>query len=407
MRRGQRSYSVLENMLKQPEIRKPLPRLPVLKMDTANIKWGAREYSLKEFVRKFETSFPVIIKITEGYLGKQEVDSISNSTILRVHSLYYQKRAIATSVTGKIFSLPLKLKTVKFCVGHSTSRKDRDLQAGYFLEDLLSQYSLPLTIVSSTDLSFKEKKSSKATENILDVLTVSETYEEHFILGHSIEKEIVQIETPLVIPMYMKDIKLVIAEGYLQDRAEKWTTVCKHYDRKVQAEGLLEHFMVEEIYLLDKNNKSSQGNTYDEIERIYIDIHSSEFRSQLGPMKPVPEIPPEYSTNLEEPVFRSQLGPMKPVPEIPPEYSTNLEEPVLPDDLHELGVQQVCDCLQQLNMAEYTEAFQREQIDGQLLYELEEAIMESCLGMNKLHVIKLLKFRDGWRPNVNKKVWNV
>ncbi|KAJ1181783.1 hypothetical protein NDU88_006982 [Pleurodeles waltl] len=368
-------------MLKHSEIKKPLPKLPILKMDTAAIKWGAREYSLMEFVGKFETSFPVIIKITEGYLGKQEVDSISNSTILRVHSLYYQKRAIATSVSGKIFSLPLKLKTVQFCVGNSTHRKDRELQASFFLEDLLSQYSLPLTIVSSTDLSFKEKMSSKPKENVLDVLTVSETYEEHFLLGHPIEKETVQIETPIVIPMYMKDIKLVIAEGYLLDNTERWATVCKHYDRKVQAEGLLEHFMVEEIYLLDKNDVASKANTYDEIERIYIDIHSSEFRRQLGPMKPVPEIPPDYSTTLEE--------------------------EGLPADLHALDVQKVCDCLQLLNMAEYTEAFQREQIDGQLLYELEESIMESCLGMNKLHIIKLLKFRDGWRPNLSKKVLNV
>ncbi|XP_069480517.1 uncharacterized protein [Ambystoma mexicanum] len=400
MNSGPENQQAIRKMLKQASLKRPTPSLPPQKMETSSVKWAPREYSLKEFVRKFETSFPAIIKITEGYLGKQEVDSISSSTVLRVHSLYYQKRAIATSSTGKVFSLPIKLRTLQFFVGNSILPSERYTKAARYLEELLSNNNLPLTIVSSTALSFKEKTSSGANQHPLNVLTVSETYEEHFLLGHPVEKGNIQIETPIVIPMYMKDIKLVMAEGYLNENSEKWTHICKHFDRKVQAEGLLEHFMVEEIFLLDRNDVSRKENTYDEIDRIYIDIHSIEFQKQIAPPKAAPEPVEEYTTTIN--TTAEYTTPINTTAE----YTTPINTSNFPEDLHNLDMQEVCDCLQLLNMGQYTAAFQKEQIDGQLLFELKEEIMESCLGMNKLHIVKLLKFRDGWRPNTSNRTCN-
>lgn len=73
----------------------------------------------------------------------------------------------------------------------------------------------------------------------------------------------------------------------------------------------------------------------------------------------------------------------------------------VPKDLHKLNVKQVCECLTFLNMNQYIEAFEASQVDGQLVYDLNQEMMKSCLGMNGLNCVKFLKFRDGWRPNLD------
>ncbi|PIO26620.1 hypothetical protein AB205_0068710 [Aquarana catesbeiana] len=85
-------------------------------MDLSEVKWSTFEYTLQGYVTDFQKSFPNIIKITEGFLGKQEIDSISSSTVIRVHSLYNQKRVTAETRSGKLFSLPVKLTRLKFLV---------------------------------------------------------------------------------------------------------------------------------------------------------------------------------------------------------------------------------------------------------------------------------------------------
>ena len=72
-----------------------------------------------------------------------------------------------------------------------------------------------------------------------------------------------------------------------------------------------------------------------------------------------------------------------------------------PDDLGNLSVSKVGECLRMLNMGEHVETFESEQIDGQLFITLDEVTLP-CLGVsNKLQQQKLLKFIQGWRPNTN------
>jgi len=74
---------------------------------------------------------------------------------------------------------------------------------------------------------------------------------------------------------------------------------------------------------------------------------------------------------------------------------------VLSQDLKDLPVEGVEECLTNLHMGQYAETFQRNQIDGQLLMELDLESLTYLGVRNPLHQQKLLKFINGWRPNTS------
>ena len=68
-------------------------------------------------------------------------------------------------------------------------------------------------------------------------------------------------------------------------------------------------------------------------------------------------------------------------------------------DLSTLTVNQVSGCLQQLHLDEFVDAFQRQDVDGQLLTILDEDMLTKDFAMSRFQAMKLLKFvREGWRP---------
>ena len=75
----------------------------------------------------------------------------------------------------------------------------------------------------------------------------------------------------------------------------------------------------------------------------------------------------------------------------------------IPKDLASLSVQGVGRVLASLNMACYTNKFQEEQIDGEILMELDEDGLKS-LDLKPFHVVKLVKVISGWRPNFGSKM---
>ena len=72
----------------------------------------------------------------------------------------------------------------------------------------------------------------------------------------------------------------------------------------------------------------------------------------------------------------------------------------LPRDLSGLSIHQVGECLCQLNLGNYVDIFQSQQIDGQMLSELDEDILTKDFTMTRFQAVKLLMFvKQGWRPN--------
>ncbi|CAH1802634.1 unnamed protein product [Owenia fusiformis] len=71
----------------------------------------------------------------------------------------------------------------------------------------------------------------------------------------------------------------------------------------------------------------------------------------------------------------------------------------VPRDLSSLSLQQVGQCLQQLNLENYIQVFAENLIDGDFLMSLDQSLLETEFKMGRLEVRRLMKFiKEGWRP---------
>ena len=69
-------------------------------------------------------------------------------------------------------------------------------------------------------------------------------------------------------------------------------------------------------------------------------------------------------------------------------------------DISHYTVKDVSEILKELGMDRYIVKFEAEMIDGEMLLCLDNDILMSDFGMNKLHCMKLKKYLQGWRPKV-------
>ncbi|XP_053573250.1 uncharacterized protein LOC128663111 [Bombina bombina] len=363
-------------------------------MEISTPIWTSKEYTLQEYLSKYADSFPNIIKVTEGYLGKQEIDSLSSSMVIRVNSVYNQKRAVAESKVGKVFSIPFNVKNVKFLLAQNNASVS-GIQP-MTLEDILSKYNLPVSVTASKVIAFKEKGDQLSQDEMLPELTIQDTYEQVFLLGHPIDKGKLLIREPIMIPMYMTELKLVVAVGFADGNTDRWNDVCAWFTKQVTNEGNIAEIALEEIFLLDKKDLSPQEPRYSTIEPIYIDLSElyQNHKVQLENTETVTVNPDQaYDVKAKENCTEPSLPQSQ-----ENKHFTNISD--IPSDLHGLNVKQVCECLEILNMKQYVKAFSEALVDGHILYELDREMMLSCLGMNGLNIAKLLKFREGWRPNI-------
>ena len=69
-------------------------------------------------------------------------------------------------------------------------------------------------------------------------------------------------------------------------------------------------------------------------------------------------------------------------------------------DISHYTVRDVSEILKELGMDRYIVKFEAEMIDGEMLLCLDNDILMTDFGMNKLHCMKLKKYLEGWRPKV-------
>ncbi|XP_058854948.1 uncharacterized protein LOC117964325 [Acipenser ruthenus] len=282
----------------------------------------------------------------------------------------------------------------------------------FTLLEIEEAFTLPVKIQPTTALTIQESSSSRSPGQNLDSLTFTQSYQESFLLGHCLNNKGTLLEqVPLVLPMYMKEVRLVLAEGLEGENEEQWEAICSAYNERIRELGHMDHFIFQGITLLEKKELITPQNLYAEIEPIYMDLKKQGDTFSLycsldkpvsppeGPAWPLtlkPQIPAKPQP-LPKPTSPFQ-EPISPLQE--PELSTYRSLAEVPQDLHSLSIREVCDCLLLLNLGSYTQAFLQEQIDGDLLYELDHIHMRDTLGMSSLHITKLLRFRQGWRPRV-------
>ncbi|XP_070534422.1 uncharacterized protein [Ptychodera flava] len=110
-----------------------------------------------------------------------------------------------------------------------------------------------------------------------------------------------------------------------------------------------------------------------------------------GQPKPRPAVPPK-PTAPPKPVVNTMQVQSEPA-EAAVENTTKL-----PSDVRGLSVEQVCECLRELNLGQYAKDFRENDVDGDFMYTLTPDVMQEDLGMSRLHAMKLDKFMRGWRP---------
>lgn len=149
------------------------------------------------------------------------------------------------------------------------------------------------------------------------------------------------------------------------------------------------------------------GNGEDKVDNIYEYI---DFRYVRPPIPPRPSNAEKTNTPPPPPVHPKPNQPKlndkevtalneSTAPPSPTKQPSDSETFLIPDDLKTLNVEGVTSSLKYLNMDQYVEKFADELIDGTMLVELSEDMMEESLGVtSSLHRKKLKKFIDGWRP---------
>ncbi|XP_048473253.1 uncharacterized protein LOC109936168 isoform X2 [Rhincodon typus] len=344
--------------------------------------------------------------------------------ILRIHSVYSQKRAIVESNNRTVLSIPVNLESVMFNVVHQKHKS-----GPFTMKEVLLHFNLPVTITSTDNLTYREMNNPKSKDQELQQLSVKQIYEQEFLLGHSIiDNGKLSIQHPFVIPMYMKKIKLVIAEGFNGKRETEWNIICNHYKKIAKDIGNLDHLICTDITLLDKDELDLYAGQYSEIESTYVDLSRKKPDKEHEIIRPQqslsetpkyctikshgenkPEIPPEPNAEMNcsqlgsTATLRRNTGPLFKFSH----RSCNMQTPEtkhivsmneVPDDIQHLNVDEVCDCLNLLNMGMYIEIFQSQQVDGRLLFDLDRDMMLNTFGMSNFHIVKLIRFREGWRP---------
>ena len=79
--------------------------------------------------------------------------------------------------------------------------------------------------------------------------------------------------------------------------------------------------------------------------------------------------------------------------------SSPVKTSALPKNLSGLSVKDVTKILCVLDLERYAGIFEEELIDGAMLESMDEEILKS-IGMNPFHVKRMIRFINGWRPNI-------
>ncbi|XP_048829355.1 uncharacterized protein LOC125706640 isoform X2 [Brienomyrus brachyistius] len=241
-------------------------------MDVSQLHWSPLEYSLPDFAHRFQNFLPMVVKVTAGFLGKQELDSISRDTVIQVHSLQSQKRAVLEAKSGRILSIPVSIASVLFYVVKQNCQCDGPLS----LQAVLSSHSLPVVVQPVTPLRLP---ASFATcyGNQLQTLTLSITYEEKFLLGHPLDMTgSLLTQTPLVLPMYMKEVCVSLAEQLNPQQQEQFFSNCAAQESVIESLSHNHHFIFQDITFLEKCQLIENGGIYTEVEPIYMNLDVQE-----------------------------------------------------------------------------------------------------------------------------------
>ncbi|XP_063417956.1 uncharacterized protein LOC134700499 isoform X1 [Mytilus trossulus] len=412
------------------------------------------EYSVKDFISKYHTKFPLLAVVTQGYHGNSDLDTFATGQVIRIHSVKAVPRVIGIIAnddctrTTKALSLPLSANRD---IWIKTSKGRRKSLAKITRKGLLPYEGF----ISNDDPLGKYNDASCFHQKSIQLL-LERQVELRFLLGNPVSG-VELLNRILVLPEYLQDLRLSVVIGIEGLNTEQWNKLQTYMVEVVQTYINFDNFNFSEgiIALPDTDDEThtlhtyeyiycnplnSQGTTkkeeYDSLqpkplnnsqEHIYhtipdnnceyLSFQSLEWKqmlnmgdekdatgSSLQNAENLPDSDSSTTKNVPPPLPRK---PIRHKVEICPDAgfdkkchasnTTHLESEETAqaadqsNQITEMSIKDIGKILERLNLHEYVDSFAGALVDGMILKEFNKTTLEE-FGFKSIQSIRLLKF---------------
>ena len=351
-------------------------------------------YKTVENLLAREEGLPKVVKVFKTFSGPSEEQSVMAGDLI-----------FPQTVTGKKKSRVLKCKTKRGtelklglnCAGDfSTDPSDVRM---YLLEYIEHVNDFPVTVLIFNEKDDKSKLCSLRTGTVL--ILEAPTPLRSYICSTDIsgERDYPIIELPMIMPIQIQSMERVDLD--MQPIYSKIQHAYENFDLSMVKKSM---FPAQ----TEKSLRVQQG-FYEEVRRDDGTLHLYDLERPEAIYEAIPGCAPNVGTSVKSPPLPPlNQPPPKPAEEksFPPQTTKILTvqpktvtENATPEDnqalLKVMTGEDILQLLDNMNLGQYKDNFQREQVDGELMLELNKSDLED-LGVTKnIHQIRLLKLIDG------------
>ncbi|XP_071952408.1 uncharacterized protein [Antedon mediterranea] len=413
-----------------------------------NTCWSKKTYTVREIIA--DISLPVVAMVTESYLhiSDQEIASYSTCEILWLNEASKQKRVIMETPTGKYWSVPMS-PNIK--IWNEDSKGHQQLSE-MILEDEVGKWNFIHQEISDNCL---DELEHNIFRNKVRIVCEDDMM---FLTGYCLDRDLNFEDCGQSTIKHHSMTRLALGKGIKSKKSAKWKKLCEDLTQfmnmrinKLTLPGItacaketVEYLgkgkmktnvdnspsvnltmktgkdanQVKKKTTLKFRNMPSPTSSNDEsyvLPNIFPkkSSHNSKLPVHFSRVyeRNLPKIPslPQTTYNSYNEIPQSVTDPENiyvEVEDIPQEMTKLtiksrqiLGRNDLPDDLNNLSINQVADCLHLLHLDRHIDAFKGNDIDGTILGELTNDILVNDLGLTRIEALKLRKFVDQkWLP---------
>ncbi|XP_022105823.1 uncharacterized protein LOC110987413 [Acanthaster planci] len=195
----------------------------------SDINWSAESYSTRDLMSKYPA--PLLVRVTQGHCGLEDVDSLGQGQVIRIHQWLKQQRVIAIDSRGRPLSIPLDFN-IPFEVLPDRKRSLFKRKT-MFLVDIIRQYPLPKKVrFSSSHLTLSDalEGARLGIRMTLEALELIRIQEEVYLRGNAVNFGDLD-PSILSIPVH-HDLEMSLALG-LRSSERDWHRLMRELDNVV------------------------------------------------------------------------------------------------------------------------------------------------------------------------------
>ncbi|XP_006825542.1 uncharacterized protein LOC102804923 [Saccoglossus kowalevskii] len=425
-----------------------------------HIQWSQKTLTLEDFLEDYE--MPQLIKVVLGWCGVDESspDSLQSDQLVIFHRFLEQVRVVAEDQFGQHLSITRDY-AYKFKV-LADQRGKKDIDKFFTIREILERFNFPIRVQLARTKSGAVVNAMTLTEyrelKDFGVVTLLKTHTIGYLIGHCVpEFDLMECGALAVLPLPL-EVDLVVGTMPIDGKNDKWYTFLRNFSKEMDESVDFDMFInkFNDVYLLQPGEIPPDESLYDVIKPTtcseYADYRAIQQSSGKGsgsgmstdskalditpeapevsaktnaflkellgtltnpeddlPVGPPPPLLPRSPIDRNPPEIgkRPPKPPKRPGKSIPENVSQNKPLTVKshfqypsPAKLQSLNVQEVCRCLEALNLDHYSDHFKSNDIDGEMMCALTHSMLVNDIKMRDLDAMKLKKFIEGWRPNL-------